>query len=141
AKGKQSGECWDKVNIENGIVGYIYQTYVTEVPEAQIEKIEGSIDNQTLKKGERKQLTVTISPEEARNHSVEDSSSNAHVAIVDDKGNVRTISSGTTTITVKAKGNNVQGKLDITVYSPVTGISLDQSERYMAVGDVFQIYA
>lgn len=141
AKGKQSGERWDKVILENGIVGYIYQTYVTEVPEAQIEKIEVSIDNTTLQKGERKQLTVTISPEEARNHSVEYSSSNAHVASVDDKGNVRAISSGTTTITVKAKENNVQGKIDITVYSPVTGISLDQSEIYMAVGDVFQINA
>ena len=141
AKGKQSGERWDKVILENGIVGYIYQTYVTEVPEAQIEKIEVSIDNTTLQKGERKQLTVTISPEEARNHSVEYSSSNAHVASVDDKGNVRAISSGTTTITVKAKENNVQGQITITVYSPVTGISLDQSEIYMAVGDVFQINA
>lgn len=30
-RGKQSGERWDKVILENGIVGYIYQNYVTEV--------------------------------------------------------------------------------------------------------------
>ena len=38
-KGKQSGERWDQVILENGIVGYIYQTYVTELPSVQIQKI------------------------------------------------------------------------------------------------------
>ena len=85
-KGKQQGERWDKVILENGIVGYIFQNYVTEVPKAQIEKIDLSIDNTTLQKGERKQLQVTISPEEASDHKVIYSSSNPNVATIDDKG-------------------------------------------------------
>lgn len=141
AKGIQSGERWDKVILENGIVGYIYQTYVTELPAVQIEKINVSIDNATLQKGERKQLTVTITPQEASSHIVLYTSSNPQVATVDDKGNIRAISSGTTTITVKAKENDVQGQITITVHTPVTGISLDQSEIYMAVGDTFKINA
>ena len=44
-KGNQPGERWDKVILENGIVGYIYQTYVSEAPNVEIEKIEISIDN------------------------------------------------------------------------------------------------
>lgn len=37
-KGIQSGERWDKVKLENGIIGYIYQTYVTEISDSfQIE--------------------------------------------------------------------------------------------------------
>ena len=31
-KGIQSGERWDKVILENGIVGYVFQSYIREVP-------------------------------------------------------------------------------------------------------------
>lgn len=140
-KGKQQGERWDKVILENGIVGYIFQNYVTEVPKAQIEKIDLSIDNTTLQKGERKQLQVTISPEEASDHKVIYSSSNPNVATIDDKGVIHALTSGTTTITVKAQENSVQASIEINVFSPVTGISIDQTEIYMPVGDNFKINA
>lgn len=139
AKGIQAGERWDRVVLENGIVGYIYQTYVTEAPPVQIEKIEVSIDNRTLQKGERKQLQITILPQEASNHKVEYTSSNPQIATVDDQGSVQALHSGDTMITVKAQENNVQSQINITVYSKVTGITLDQKEIYMQVGDIFQI--
>lgn len=140
-KGNQSGERWDKVILQNGIVGYIYQTYVTEVPPIQIEKIDVSIDNTTLQKGERKQLKITISPPEASDHKVQYISSSPKVATVDDKGYVQAIRSGKTTIKVKAEENNVESQIEITVYSKVTGIELDQEEIYMQVGDTFEINA
>ncbi len=139
AKGNQAGERWDKVILENGMVGYMYQTYVTEVPPVQIEKIDVTIDNTTLQKGERKQLKITISPQEAGNHKVLYTSSNPEIATVDNKGNLQALHSGTTTITVKAEENEVQSRINITVYSKVTGILLDQKEIYMQVGDTFQI--
>lgn len=139
AKGKQAGERWDKVILENGIVGFIYQTYVTEVPPVQIEKIELSLDHTTLQKGESKQLQVTISPAEASGHKVIYTSSNPSVATVDNEGKIQAIRSGTATITVKAEENKIQSQITITVYSKVTGISLDQNEIYMQVGDTFQI--
>ena len=138
-KGIQSDEKWDKVILENGIVGYIFQSYVTEAPLVQIEKIDLSIDNTTIQKGETKQLQVTILPMEASNHKVLYSSSNPNVATVDDKGNIRAIRSGTATITVKAEENDVQNQIEIMVYSKVTSISLDQKEIYMQIGDTFQI--
>ena len=55
-KGKQTGDRWDRVILENGIVGYIFQTYVTEMPNVQIESIELNMENTTLSKGETKQL-------------------------------------------------------------------------------------
>lgn len=139
AKGKQAGERWDKVILENGIVGFIYQTYVTEVPPVQIEKIELGLDHTTLQKGESKQLQVTISPAEASGHKVIYTSSNPSVATVDNEGKIQAIRSGTATITVKAEENKIQSQITITVYSKVTGISLDQNEIYMQVGDTFQI--
>lgn len=138
-KGIQSGERWDKVILENGIVGYIFQSYVTELPPVQIEKIDVTIDNQTLQKGERKQLQVTISPKDASDHRVLYSSSNPEVATVDDKGNIQAIRSGTTIITVKAEENDIQTQIEIKVYSKVTGIYLDQSEIYMQIEDTFKI--
>lgn len=141
AKGIQSGERWDKVILENGIVGYIYKNYVTEMPAVQIEKIDVNIDNTTIQKGERKKLQVEIYPQEASNHKVQYTSSNPSVATVDNEGNVTAIRSGTTIITVKAEENNVQSQIEITVYSKVTNIILDQKEIYMQVGDTFQINA
>ena len=139
AKGKQSGERWDKVILENGIVGYIYQTYVTEMPPVQIEKIDISIDNTIIQKGERKKLQIVISPQEASNHKVQYISSNPNVATVDNEGNIVGIRSGMATITVKAEENNVQNQIEITVYSKVTDVILDQNEIYMQVGDNFKI--
>lgn len=138
-KGVQAGERWDKVILENGIFGYIYQTYVTEEPAVQIEKIDLSIENTTLQKGERKQLKVTILPSEASEHKIQYQSSQPEVATIDDKGVLHAISSGTTTITVKAEENEVQSQITIQVYSKVTGIQLDQKEIYLQIGDTFQI--
>ncbi len=138
-KGKQSGERWDQVILDNGIVGYIYQKYVTELPDVQIQKIELSIENTTIIKGESKQLQVTITPPEASNQKLIYSSSNVQVATIDDKGNIKAIKSGKSTITVKAQSNSVQAQIDINVYSPVTKINLDQSEIYMEIGDTFKI--
>ncbi|HBC83948.1 MAG TPA: hypothetical protein DCZ30_00380, partial [Clostridiales bacterium] len=141
AKGKQSGERWDKVILENGIIGYIFKNYVTEMPKVQIERIDVNIDNTTIQKGERKKLQVTIYPQEANSHKVQYISSNPNVATVDNEGNITAIRSGKVTITVKAEENNVQNQIEITVYSKVTNIILDQKEIYMQVGDTFQINA
>ena len=35
-KGNQIGERWDKIILQNGIIGYIYQNYVKELPEINI---------------------------------------------------------------------------------------------------------
>ena len=123
------------------LFGYIYQTYVTEAPTVQIEKIDLCIDNTTLQKGETKKLQVTIQPEEAKEHKVDFKSSNPNVITVDEQGNLKAICSGSSIITVKAAENDIQSQIEIHVYSKVTGITLDQKEVYMQVGDTFKINA
>lgn len=61
------------------------------------------------------------------------------MATIDDKGNITAISSGKTTITVKAEENDVQGQIEVKVYSKVTNIIIDQAEIYMQIGDTFKI--
>ncbi len=138
-KGRQAGERWDKVKLDNGIIGYIFQNYVSEIPEVKIERLELAIDNSTVLKGEKKQLQVTIFPKEASNNKVIYSSSNNKVATIDDKGNILALSSGKTIITVKAQDKDVKSQIEITVYSPVTGIKLDESEVFLEVGETFEI--
>lgn len=139
AKGKQSGELWDRVKLSNGMVGYAFQNYLKEVPKKQIEQIHVSIDNTMIYKGETKKLTVEILPIEAANNEVEYRSSNSNIVRVDSSGNIMGIRSGTATITVKAKQNNVSDQIQIQVYSPVTDISLNTDNVMLQVGESFTI--
>ncbi len=140
-KGKQIGDRWDKVILEDGMIGYIFQTYVSEMPEVQIEEIKLTIENTTLLKGETKELQVTILPEEAKDHKVSYISSHPEIATVDEKGRITALRSGITTITVKSRENEVQSKIEIQVYSKVTGITMNQTDTYMQVGDTLKIQA
>ena len=140
-KGRQAGEKWDMVKLESGIIGYIYQSYVTEVPPIQIENIELSIDNTTINKGDTKKLNVKITPEEAKGLEVAYTSSNPNVVTVDNNGNIKGISSGEAVITVKAKNSNAQAQINIKVYSKVTGIVVDENDVSIQIGDSFKLKA
>lgn len=54
-------------------------------------------------------------------------------------GNIKAIASGKTTITVKAEENSIQAQIEISVYSKVTNIVIDEKEIYMCLGDTIQI--
>ena len=138
-KGKQSGELWDKVKLANGIEGYVFHNYLKEVPNRQIERINLSIDNPVINKGESKKLQVEILPEEAKNNGISFSSSNTDVATVDSNGNILGIKSGNATITVKAKENSVLNTIKIEVYSPVTDLELNVEDLMLQVGKSFEI--
>ena len=139
AKGKQSGELWDKVILPNGIIGYAFQNYLKEFTEIKIEKINASIDNNTINKGESKKIQVEILPKEAKDHEIVYTSSNNNIATVDSKGNILGIKPGTCTITIKAKENNVSTSLNITIYSQVTDMELETDKITIQTGEKFQI--
>ncbi len=138
-KGDNHGELWDRVILPNGIIGYVFQNYLKEVPNRQIEAVNVTLDKTQLEKGETIKLKVEILPDEAKDHEVEYISSNPKVATVDSMGNIMAIKSGTTTITVKAKENNVKGEIQIKVFTPVTGIELTNKNIVMQIGDSFTV--
>lgn len=141
AKGKQSGELWDRVILENGIVGYVFQNYVEILPEKQIEKIELSLDNNVINKNESKKLNVKIIPDDAVNKELEYSSENPSIAKVDQYGNILGVSSGKTKIIVKSVLNNVSASIEVEVYSKVTDIEVNVSNITLQVGEIYQIKA
>ena len=138
AKGKQSGELWDRVVLENGIVGYVFQTYLQEVKEIEITEIRLSIDKNNINKNEKIKLNVEILPEDATNKEIEYISSNNNVAIVDNEGYILGLSSGTAIITAKAK-NGISASTNINVYRPVTDIGLDINSIVLEKDKTFKL--
>ena len=141
AKGKQSGELWDRVILENGIVGYVFQNYIEELPEIEVEEIKISVNNPVIQKNEISKLNIEIYPKEAEEQTVEYISSNEKIVKVDSDGNIYGVSSGKATITVRAISNGVKSSIDIEVYSKVTGIEVNVKNITLQEGEEYQILA
>ena len=101
-KGKQQGELWDKVILGNGMVGYAFQSYLQEVPKAEIQEINLSIENNVINKNQSLKLNVEILPNTVK-EKVVFSSQNSSVAIVDGNGIITGITSGTVDITAASQ--------------------------------------
>lgn len=141
-KGIQNGEKWDKVKLENGIIGYIFQNYVTETaPIMPIEQIHLKIDNPIISKGEKAKIEIEILPVEAKDNKIQWSSSDSSIVMVDNLGNITALHAGTADITAKAEGSDVKGTISIQVTSKVTGIELEESEIYLSVGENYSLNA
>ena len=140
AKGKQSGELWDRVKLSNGIVGYVFQTYVKEVPDIEVEKIELSLDKTTINKGEKIKLKVNIYPTDAVDKTLKYLSDNTKVASINSEGVITGLSSGTAKITVKAN-NGVTSSISINIYTPVTDILMETQNCTLQVEEKFKINA
>lgn len=87
-KGIQNGERWDKVVLENGIVGYVFQSYLAEVPgvipvtDIVISKEEVNLlINDTIK------LNAYVLPEDATDKEIIWQSENESVATVSRRRN------------------------------------------------------
>ena len=130
---------WDRVILENGIVGYVFQSYLEQVPEVQITDIKLSLEKTTINKHEKIKLNVEVLPNDVENHYIEFSSSNSSVAIVDDQGYILGVSSGKSTITA-ISSNGISASIEITVYSPVTDIVLDIDNITLEIGNTFTLH-
>lgn len=57
-KGKQSGELWDRVKLENGIIGYAFQNYVKEVAEQDNNSNDNNVNEPETELSFDKSLTI-----------------------------------------------------------------------------------
>ena len=137
AKGKQSGELWDRVLLPNGMIGYAFQNYLKEVPNQQIEEIKLSIDHAQIEKGKSQKIKVEILPAEAKDQEIVYTSSDPKIVTVDQSGNLFGVKSGKATITVKAKANQVSDQIEVQVYTPVTDLQIDIENLMLPIGESF----
>ena len=82
--GKSQGE-WAKVQLENGMIGYVYASYLKEVPEPTITAIEISASNPIMQRGTTQNMTIKIIPEDAIGQIVWESE-DENVLSVDENG-------------------------------------------------------
>ena len=139
-KGVQNGELWGRVILENGIVGYAFQSYLKELPAVQISQINLSLDKNTINKNETVKLKIEILPEEAKDQKITFSSSNPNIISVDQGGNIFGVSSGEATITATAE-NGVKGSITLKVYSKVEEIKLDIENLTLQEGENYNLKA
>ncbi len=140
-KGIQSGDLWDKVILENGIIGFAFSSYLTDLPDIQITDININLESTTLNVGESTQLDIQITPAEASDNKVVFSTSDSNILTIDQSGNILAINPGNATITVKAEENNISKSVDITVISKVTDLILNTSNLTLNINDSFKLEA
>lgn len=97
-----------------------------------VEKITLNKTSISLEKAKTANLTYSISPSTATDKTVNFTSSDKKVAIVDQNGKITAIGGGEATITVKSNDGNAKATCKVTVISKVTGISL--SEKNIVIG-------
>ena len=97
-----------------------------------------SIEQESIKLsvGETLRILAHVLPENASEKHLTWISSDVNVATVDNEGNVKAISPGYATITVKSTdGSNVYSTFNVNVIRPVVSITLSESDFTMKVGE------
>ncbi len=105
-----------------------------------------TLDKDKLELGENgtAKLTATVFPENATNKNVTWSSLKPAIATVDQIGNVKAISEGTTTITVVTENGGYTASCEIIVakgITPVTSVRLDRDKLELVEGRVAKLTA
>lgn len=117
AKSISNGERWDRVQLENGMVGYIFQTYVTEMP--AYNKVTGiNIDKEELyiPIGENFKINAYIEPANANNTKINFKSGNEKIATIDENGVITAQKEGETIIyAISEENENIKAKCKITI--------------------------
>jgi hypothetical protein len=112
-KGVQNGERWDKVELENGIVGYVFQSYLKEVEIPVVTNIELSIDNNTIQKGSINSIKISITPQDANEKIVWESSDDSILSV--EEGIITANAPGIAIITAKTEDGRISDSIIITV--------------------------
>lgn len=136
-KGIQSDEIWDKVQLENGMIGYVFSSYLKEVPKATITNIELSVENDIMQKGTRQTVKIKILPEGVQEKIIWETS-NANVLSVED-GIVYATGNGKAEIIARTLEGKVEGRVAITVFTPAYDILLSKEKISILLGKSFQL--
>lgn len=136
-KGIQSDEIWDKVQLENGIIGYVFSSYLKEIPKATITNIELSVENDIMQKGTRQTVKIKVVPEDAQEKIIWESS-DVNVLSVEDEI-VYAMGNGKAEIIARTLEGNVEGKVTITVFTPAYDILLSKEKISILLGKSFQL--
>jgi uncharacterized protein YjdB len=101
-----------------------------------------NVSQRTLQPTQTYQLVATVVPSNATNRALSWSSSNSSVAQVSNSGLVSGLTVGSAIITaVSTDGSNRRATVNFTISIPVSGITLDISQRTLQVTQTYQLVA
>ena len=137
-KGVQNGDLWDRVVLENGIVGYAFQSYLKEVPEIEIESINLYTEKTTINKNETAKINIEVMPKDANKEKITLTSSDPNIIKVDNEGNIFALKGGKARITATAP-NGAVASIDIEVYSKVENMEIDIDKITLFENDSYNL--
>lgn len=110
--GKKNGTVLVTASATDGSKKKITWKVTVGIPTTEIKTIE---DRLQLKEGEELKVNAYVVPENATNKLIQFTSQNDEIAIVDQKGNVKGVSAGTTEIILRAKDGKSTSKIKVVV--------------------------
>lgn len=117
--------------LDNGMIGYAFQSYIKELPKEEITSISLSIDNPTIHRDSTNNIQIKILPESSSSSPITWSSSDESIVTVEN-GVIRGVGTGKAVITAAA-ANGVAGTIEITVYTPVSQVSISRESLTLEV--------
>ena len=135
ARGIQNGERWDKVRLNEGIEGYVFQSYIKEYSYIKVESVSLNESEIEINPDGKYKLSENIYPSSAMYKEVSWSSSNDEIASVSETGEVigKKIGSAIITVTTEdqlktatcvvnvAKKKEPRVELDKSMYNVIKG--------------------
>ena len=109
--------------------------------ERPVEEVRLDYNEVTLKIDETFRLTALVLPSDATNQELIWKSSDESVAKVDETGNITAVGAGSATIMCQSADSGVYDYCNVSVYQPVTGITLNNHEMEVRKGTIFWLYA
>ena len=99
-----------------------------------VDSVKLNKDELILLIGETEKLNAVVLPDEASDKRINWNSSDSKVATVDDEGNVRAVSSGSTTITATSKSGNKSASCTVTVGKSINSFSVNPTSLTIKKG-------
>ena len=126
--------------IDGGISGNLIDTcefYINN----PVTSVDLDYTDITLKMGEEFRLTALVLPEDASDKTVLWSSSDTNAATVNENGMVTAVNSGSATILCKSADSGETSMCNVTVYQPVTGVTISNESMTVRKGQEFWLNA
>ena len=102
ARGVQAGERWDKVRLDTGLEGYVFQSYIKECSYTKVTGVQISSDEIDVEVGKETSLKAEVLPSNATYKDVTWSSSDSNIVSVSQDGKVTGVKEGMAYVTVKS---------------------------------------
>ena len=102
ARGIQAGERWDKVRLDTGLEGYVFQSYIKECSYTKVTGVQINSAEIDVEVGKETSLKAEVLPSNATYKDVTWSSSDSNIVSVSQDGNVTGVKEGMAYVTVKS---------------------------------------